>query len=112
DIIPVFGSGAVTPFTLQTGDDARFSRMIIDLWTTFAKTGNPNPAADLVGVENSNLDVSSISWRAYDARNPVLECDLESKMVMGGEQEVCAFMDEQIKYDFVVRKPTTPLVQS
>lgn len=106
DIIPVFGSGAVVPSVFQTGDDARFSRMVIDRWTTFAKTGNPNPAADLVGVENTNPDVVNVPWVAYDAQNPVLEFDLESKMVMGGQQEVCAFLDEQIKYDFIVRNPT------
>ncbi|OAQ24184.1 alpha/beta-hydrolase [Linnemannia elongata AG-77] len=112
DIIPVFGSGAVAPFTSQTGDDARFARQIIDRWTTFAKTGNPNPSLDLVGVENTNPDVTSIQWEPYHAQNPVLELDLESKMVLEGVQEVCAFYDDELKYDFVLRNPSSPLLQS
>ncbi|KAG0066469.1 hypothetical protein BGZ90_001396 [Linnemannia elongata] len=111
DIIPVFGSGAVAPFTYQTGDDARFARQIIDRWTTFAKTGNPNPSLDLVGVENTNPDVTSIQWEPYHAQNPVLELDLESKMVLEGVQEVCAFYDEELKYDFILRNPSSPLLQ-
>ncbi|KAF9549965.1 hypothetical protein EC957_002025 [Mortierella hygrophila] len=109
DIIPVFGSGAVAPSTFQTGDDARFARQIIDRWTIFAKTGNPNPSPDLVGVENTNPDVTSIQWTSYHAQNPVLELDLESKMVLQGMQEVCTFFDEKLKYDFVSRSPISPL---
>ncbi|KAG9068811.1 hypothetical protein KI688_011097 [Linnemannia hyalina] len=112
DIIPVFGSGAIAPSTFQTGEDARFARQIIDRWTTFAKTGNPNPSPDLVGVENTNPDVTSIQWTPYHAQNPVLELDLESKMVLQGMQEVCGFFDEKIKYDFDWRNPTSPLSQS
>ncbi|KAF9154838.1 hypothetical protein BG015_011860 [Linnemannia schmuckeri] len=108
DIIPVFGSGAVTPFTSQAGEDARFARQIIDRWTTFAKTGNPNPSADLIGVENTNPDVTGVQWIPYGDSNPILELDLESKMVLEGEQEVCAFYDSELKYDFDLRNPTNP----
>ncbi|KAK3847200.1 MAG: Alpha/Beta hydrolase protein [Linnemannia gamsii] len=96
DIIPTFGSGtALAPFATQTGDDARFSRQIIDRVTSFAKTGDPNPTAALVGVENSNADVMGVQWLPYDDRNSILELNLHSKMsavdVKGGEEEETSF---------------------
>ena len=39
----IFGSGALVPCYTRTGDDARFARQVVDRFTTFAKTGNPNP---------------------------------------------------------------------
>ncbi|KAG0379305.1 hypothetical protein BGX24_000928 [Mortierella sp. AD032] len=96
DIIPTFGSGtALAPFATQTGDDARFSRQIIDRVTSFAKTGDPNPTAALVGVENSNADVMGVQWLPYGDRNSILELNLQSKMsavdVKGGEEEETSF---------------------
>ncbi|KAF9925565.1 hypothetical protein FBU30_004678 [Linnemannia zychae] len=110
DVIPVFGSGAVTPFASQTGEDAQFSRQIIDRWTTFAKTGNPNPTTDLVGVENLNVDVTSVRWLPYDEHNPTLELDLTSQMISREKQELCTFIEDKIQYDFDYRNPTHPVV--
>lgn len=43
EIQTVFASGAAVPGFTQMGDDARFARQVVDRFTTFAKTGNPNP---------------------------------------------------------------------
>ncbi|KAF9963180.1 hypothetical protein BGZ65_005364 [Modicella reniformis] len=65
DIQPVFASGAAIPTIKQTGDDARFARQVVDRFTAFAKTGNPNPKTGLVGVELSNPDVTGLNWTPY-----------------------------------------------
>ncbi|KAF9091329.1 hypothetical protein BGX23_005257 [Mortierella sp. AD031] len=110
DIIPVFGSAAAVPLTSQTGNDARFSRQIIDRWTTFAKTGNPNPSAGMVDVENTNPNVVGVEWLAYDERNPVMELDLEGSQMSfnNGEQVDCAFIESKLKYDFEIHNPSRP----
>ncbi|KAG0379306.1 hypothetical protein BGX24_000929 [Mortierella sp. AD032] len=107
DLSPVFGTGAMLPLTSQVNDDARFARQIIDRWTTFAKTGNPNPTSALVGVENSNPDVAGINWPAYDgSSNPMLELGVMSKVSSNADQAACAFMDYVLQYDFMFRNTT------
>ncbi|KAF9281667.1 hypothetical protein BGZ68_006504 [Mortierella alpina] len=113
DIMPTFGSGLVFgPLLSQTGDDARFSRQIMDRFTSFAKTGDPNPSATLAGVENSNADVSGFQWLPYNEGNRFMRLDLQSSM--SGEEarledeEVCGLLEKEVKYDFVVHNPTHP----
>lgn len=107
DLSPVFGTEAMLPLTFQTGDDARFARQIVDRWTTFAKTGNPNPTTDMLGVENSNPDVAGVNWSAYDSStNPMLELNIESKMSTNADQAACSFMDSVLQYDFMFRNTT------
>ncbi|KAG0066470.1 hypothetical protein BGZ90_001397 [Linnemannia elongata] len=107
DLSPVFGTEAMLPLTFQTGDDARFARQILDRWTTFAKTGNPNPTTDMLGVENSNPDVAGVNWPAYDSStNPMLELNIESKLSTNADQAACSFMDSVLQYDFMFRNTT------
>lgn len=114
DIMPTFGSGtAFSPMLSQTGDDARFSRQIIDRFTSFAKTGDPNPSATLAGVENSNADVTEVQWMPYDDEsNLFMRLDLQSRMAAEEarleNKEVCGFLEKKIKYDFMVHNPTRP----
>ncbi|KAF9931037.1 hypothetical protein FBU30_010953 [Linnemannia zychae] len=46
----------------QTGDDARFARHVIDRFTTFAETGNPNPNkySTNLGPASKNSDVIDV----------------------------------------------------
>ncbi|KAF9085267.1 hypothetical protein BGX29_002083 [Mortierella sp. GBA35] len=108
DIQPVFASGASVPGFSQSGDDARFARQVVDRLTTFAKTGNPNPQPGLVGVEASNPDVTSVKWLPYDPSNPVLDLNVQSKMVSNLEAPVCKWMDDVFLYDFWLRIPNNP----
>ncbi|KAF8933283.1 hypothetical protein BGZ47_010936 [Haplosporangium gracile] len=108
DIQPVFASGASVPGYSQSGDDARFARQVVDRLTTFAKTGNPNPQPGLVGVENQNPDVTSVQWLPYSATNPVLDLNVQSKMVNNLEADVCQWMDDVFLYDFWIRIPNNP----
>ncbi|KAF9979906.1 hypothetical protein BGZ75_009081 [Mortierella antarctica] len=113
DIVPGFGSGtAFMPIFSQTGDDARFSRQIIDRFTSFAKTGDPNPSANLVGVENTNTDVMGLQWLPYGEGNQFMRLDLQSRMSAEDERleddEVCGLLEKEVKYDFMVHNPTHP----
>ncbi|KAG0067562.1 hypothetical protein BGZ89_005917 [Linnemannia elongata] len=105
DIQPVFASGASVPGYSQTGDDARIARQVVDRLTTFAKTGNPNPQPDLVGVENRNPDVASIRWEQYGNENSVLDLNVQSRMVNNLEAATCKWMDDFFLYDFWIRIP-------
>ncbi|KAF9378297.1 hypothetical protein CPC16_011398, partial [Podila verticillata] len=81
DVVPTFGGGDIFPGTEQTGDNARFSRQIIDWTSTFARTGNPNPRKSSTGAARTNKDVTRSPWRAYSAgSNDVMELNLDSKM--------------------------------
>ncbi|KAF9132103.1 hypothetical protein BGW39_000822 [Mortierella sp. 14UC] len=81
-----------------------FARQTIDRWTTFAKTGDPNSSSGLVGIENSNPDVTGINWPAYDgSSNSMLELGVESKVSTNADQAACAFLDNVLQYDFMFR---------
>ncbi|KAF9927712.1 hypothetical protein BGZ67_007395 [Mortierella alpina] len=113
DIVPGFGSGAAfMPIFSQTGDDARFSRQIIDRFPSFAKTSDPNLSANLVGVENTNTDVMGLQWLPYGEGNQFMRLDLQSRMSAVDERleddEVCGLLEKEVKYDFMVHNPTHP----
>ncbi|KAF9114338.1 hypothetical protein BGX27_011158 [Mortierella sp. AM989] len=100
DIQPSFASGAAIPGFSQTGDDARFARQIVDRFTTFAKTGNPNPQAGQQGYESSNPDVAGVDWKPYDNTNPILELNVKSAMSSNLENDVCTWIDTEFLYEF------------
>ncbi|KAG0361642.1 hypothetical protein BG005_007649 [Podila minutissima] len=107
DIVPTFGSGDTFPGVAQTGDDARFSRQIIDRFATFARTGDPNPRrGSKVGAAASNTDVTGSPWRAYiSGRNDVMELNLESTMSKDVDKARCGWVEENVKYDYELYGP-------
>ncbi|KAG0052511.1 hypothetical protein BGZ83_002496 [Gryganskiella cystojenkinii] len=105
DIQSVFASGAAVPFFTQTGDDARFARQVVDWWTTFAKTGNPNPKTGMPGFELTNPDVASVQWKAYDSSNPIMELNVQSAMSTNVENDVCSWLDTIFLYEFWLQVP-------
>ncbi|KAG0312978.1 hypothetical protein BGZ99_009163 [Dissophora globulifera] len=106
DIQPVFASGASVPGFSQTGDDARFARQVVDRFTTFAKTGNPNPKSGQPGAELTNPDVTGVNWLPYDDTNPILELNVQSAMSSNLENDVCSWIDNTFLYDFWIQMPT------
>ncbi|KAG0321954.1 hypothetical protein BGZ99_003586 [Dissophora globulifera] len=113
---PSLGSGDAVPGYVQNGDDALFARQVIDRFTSFAKTGNPNPQPGQVGFEASNPDVTSVKWEPYNsssssssssssAYSPILELNLQSKMSYNAEFDVCDWMDRDFHYGFQVHDP-------
>ncbi|KAF8963205.1 hypothetical protein BGZ46_001019 [Entomortierella lignicola] len=98
DIIPTFGSGDVIPGMNQTGDDARFSRQVIDRLSTFAKTGNPNPTASMPGLANQNSDVMNVAWPLYDSSYPLFELNLNSTVSLNPESDKCKWIEDNVQY--------------
>ncbi|KAG0015075.1 hypothetical protein BGZ81_011857 [Podila clonocystis] len=105
DIQPVFASGAAVPGFSQTGDDARFARQVVDRFSAFAKTGNPNPQTGVPGVEGTNTDVTSVNWVPYDDTNPILELNVVSGVSHNEENDVCTWADTEFLYDFWLKIP-------
>ncbi|ORZ16677.1 Carboxylesterase family-domain-containing protein [Lobosporangium transversale] len=103
DIQPVFASGASVPGHSQKGDDARFARQVVDRFTAFAKTGDPNPKPDIQGFEATNPDVTSVQWIPYDGTDPVLELNITSIVSRKAFNDVCTWFDTEFLYDFWLR---------
>ncbi|KAK3832697.1 MAG: Carboxylesterase family-domain-containing protein [Linnemannia elongata] len=115
DNIPTFGSGDALPGVEQTGDDARFSRQVIDRFTTFAKTGNPNPnkkaGSGDFGAAFQNPDVTNVQWPKYDKSNPVFLFDIpNSTVVRNADVAKCNWTAKNIEFDYQVHGPTGKFV--
>ncbi|KAF8929673.1 hypothetical protein BGZ47_000936 [Haplosporangium gracile] len=115
DNIPTFGSGDALPGVEQTGDDARFSRQVIDRFTTFAKTGNPNPgnkkANSNLGAASENPDVTNVHWPKYDKSNPVFLFNVHnSTVVRNVDVAKCEWIAKNIKFDYQLHGPTGKFV--
>ncbi|OAQ28448.1 alpha/beta-hydrolase [Linnemannia elongata AG-77] len=94
EIQTVFASGAAVPGFTQMGDDARFARQVVDRFTTFAKTGNPNPrTGGLFGVEITNPDVVGVDWLPYGELNATLDMNVESGMVYNLQSASCQWIE-------------------
>ncbi|KAF8941670.1 Carboxylesterase family-domain-containing protein [Dissophora ornata] len=107
DIVPSFGSGDMVPGIEQTGDDARFARQVIDRFTTFAKTGNPNPEQSLAGLARQNEDVTGVKWPVYDVKiNTVFGFNLANSTVEKNEDTPrCNWIAENVQYEYQVHSP-------
>ncbi|GJJ77842.1 hypothetical protein EMPS_10201 [Entomortierella parvispora] len=106
DIVPSFGSGDLMHGVEQTGDDARFARQVIDRFSVFAKTGNPNPAKDAPGLASQNEDVLNVQWPAYNAQNPVFHFDVTNSSVINNEDtDRCNWIAQNVQYDYQVHGP-------
>ncbi|KAF9103412.1 hypothetical protein BGX29_003410 [Mortierella sp. GBA35] len=111
DLIPSFGSGDVVAGSEQTGDDAQFARQVIDRFTTFAKTGNPNPNKTRLGAAVQNPDVTNVQWPKYDQLNPVFIFNLTNSSVSkNGDAGRCAWLDNNTQYDYQVHGPSGEFV--
>ncbi|KAG0066595.1 hypothetical protein BGZ89_007111 [Linnemannia elongata] len=108
DLIPSFGSGDVVRGIEQTGDDARFARQVIDRFTTFAKTGNPNPPKNSsnFGAAAQNPDLTRVQWPKYDQSNPVYSFALaNSSVTKNGDAGRCEWLSENTQFDYQVNGP-------
>lgn len=107
EIQVVFASGDAVPTISQTGKDATFARQVVDRWTTFAKTGNPNPQKGQVGVESTNPDVMDVQWPPYGNNSPILELNVESFVSTNAENDICTFFEKEVLFDFLTQIPGT-----
>ncbi|KAF9357715.1 hypothetical protein BGX26_003234 [Mortierella sp. AD094] len=107
DVQPAHASGDVIPGYNQTGDDARFARQVLDRWTTFAKTGNPNPQPGLVGVELTNPDVTGVQWPVYNDTNLIMELNVNSTVSINSDNDPCTWLDNTFLHEFVIQNNST-----
>ncbi|KAG0229766.1 hypothetical protein BGW42_001369 [Actinomortierella wolfii] len=107
DIIPSFASANYFMSFPQTGVDARFARQIVDRFTTFAKTGSPNPPADLPGYERLNPDVANITWDAYtpSASNSLLFQAMGANVTQNLDKTRCDYIEQRQPYIYLEHKP-------
>ncbi|KAG0211961.1 hypothetical protein BGX28_007044 [Mortierella sp. GBA30] len=107
DLAPTFGSADAIRGLELTGDDARFSRQIIDRWSTFAWTGNPNPKNGQPGLASENRDVNGIQWPTYIAsNNPLLALKLQNSTVeTNNDTAKCNWIAKNVQYDYQVHGP-------
>ncbi|KAF9912016.1 hypothetical protein EC991_001463 [Linnemannia zychae] len=112
DIVPTFGTGDIAN-NPQAGEEARLSRQVIDRFTTFAKTGNPNPSkkAANLGPASWNSDVTDVQWPKYDKTNPVFALSaFNSTVIRNGDAKICGWLSKNTQYDFQVHGPSGKFV--
>ncbi|KAG0222487.1 hypothetical protein BGX31_009104 [Mortierella sp. GBA43] len=108
DLIPTFGSGDVLPGFGQTGNEARFSRQLIDRFTTFAKTGNPNPDPQQwqPGLAAQNPDVMDVHWPTYTMLNPLLHFKIQNSTVgQNLDTPRCNWIADNVPFEYQVHGP-------
>ncbi|KAF9927637.1 hypothetical protein FBU30_003013 [Linnemannia zychae] len=107
DGIPTFGNGDYFLGFGQTGDDARFARQVVDRFTTFAKTGSPNPNADQLGYEYDNEDVASVQWDPVtpSVGNTFLFDLPKGQLTQDLDKKRCSYIERTRPYDFLAHEP-------
>lgn len=107
DALPTFGNGGYFLGFGQTSDDARFSRQVMDRFTTFAKTGSPNPMPGQRGYEYTNMDVASVQWDPFTpAAESILLFDLpKGEQTQALERTRCSYIEQSRPYDFLAHEP-------
>ncbi|KAK5829456.1 Alpha/Beta hydrolase protein [Linnemannia elongata] len=107
DGLPVFGNVGYFPGLDQTSDDARFSRQAMDRFTTFIKTGSPNPKPDQRGYEYANEDVASVQWDPFTSvAENILLFDLpKGEQTQALERTRCSYIEQSRPYDFFAHEP-------
>ncbi|KAG0058358.1 hypothetical protein BGZ90_004997, partial [Linnemannia elongata] len=107
DGLPTFGNGGCFLGFGQTSDDARFSRQVMDRFTTFAKTGSPNPTPDQRGYEYANKDVASVKGDPVTpAAESILLFDLhKGEQTQALEKMRCSYIEQSRPYDFLAHEP-------
>ncbi|KAG0033086.1 hypothetical protein BGZ81_009413 [Podila clonocystis] len=106
DIVPSFGSGDVVIGVEQTGEDARFARQVIDWFSTFARTGDPNPKEGKIGLAGTNADVTQTKWQKYSGSHDVLQMNTNgSSMGTSQDQVRCEWVEKNVKFDYHLYGP-------
>lgn len=76
DLLSVFGTIISQGRPLRDANDIPFSQYIIDSWTAFARTGNPNPDKAFLaarGFTNTTMTLAAQgNWEPVNAQDPKL----------------------------------------
>jgi carboxylesterase type B len=110
DIIPSFGSLDVVKGNplKQTGDLARIARLMIDRFSTFAKTNDPNPSSANGGEHGAawrNPDVAAVHWTPFSKSggedDPVLGLDLPTNSLgVIKNRDRCEWIEKNMKFEY------------
>ncbi|GJJ68901.1 hypothetical protein EMPS_01247 [Entomortierella parvispora] len=111
DVIPSLGSASFVDQInrTQVGDDARLSRILVDRFTTFAKTGNPNPDVNSDPGQDStsqpnlvaaaNPDLVGSTWPSYNPSSMALfDINLKSQVRKWVRRPTCRWLEEKHLY--------------
>ncbi|KAF2002360.1 alpha/beta-hydrolase [Amniculicola lignicola CBS 123094] len=99
----VFGSFLRQGRQQRDGHDVSFSQYIVDSWTAFARSGNPNPAPEFLtarGFSNTSTIIEKAGlWKPVEAKNPALRV-LDTRVRDEGFKEVeqCAVLGLPLDY--------------
>ncbi|GJJ69124.1 hypothetical protein EMPS_01470 [Entomortierella parvispora] len=111
DLVPTFASGDVFAFPGQTGDDARYARQVVDRFSTFARTGDPNPAKGAAGAASSNEDLK-VQWPVFEtASSPVFHFDVtNSSVIDNADKGKCNWIAQNVQYYYQIHSPSGKVV--
>jgi hypothetical protein len=71
----IFGTVRWNGLPLRDEDDLPFEQFIVDSWTSFARTYNPNPDPDFLkarGFTNTSREMEAIVCRLADAKRTAM----------------------------------------
>ncbi|KAG0044255.1 hypothetical protein BGZ83_010500 [Gryganskiella cystojenkinii] len=113
DILPSFGSLDAVTGIQQTGIYARFSRLVIDRFSTFSKTGDPNPSArkengsspsSPLSFASGNPDVTSVHWQPIGAKDAsvVVLAVPKSEVLVNKDRERCLWIEKNLQFEYQI----------
>lgn len=103
DLANTFGNVARVGFPARDENDMPFAQLIVDYWTAFARTFNPNPDYEYLKVRGYwstlNQIASSGPWRSVEASNPeMMELQWNSVMRPFPDALQCAALGQPLDY--------------
>ncbi|CRK19728.1 hypothetical protein BN1708_000393 [Verticillium longisporum] len=87
----------------RDGRDQDFSRLVLDYWASFVRSGDPNPAESFLAARGYNSTLAEVKksgeWKEVDPEAPewmILEAD--SYMAPFGDADKCAVLGQPLNY--------------
>jgi hypothetical protein len=99
----VFGSWRRMGLPARDGNDTPFTQAVVDRWTSFAHTQNPNPDPAYLrirGYTNTTAEIhASGDWKPVVAADPTMRyLQWPSRQQPLGRNAQCAALDQSIDY--------------
>jgi hypothetical protein len=99
----IFGSWRRMGLPSRDHDDTPFTQSIVDRWTSFAHTHNPNPDPAYLrvrGYTNTTAEISASGiWKPVDAADPTMRyLQWPSRQQPLGREAQCAALGQAIDH--------------
>ncbi|KAK3645529.1 hypothetical protein LTR56_002970 [Elasticomyces elasticus] len=103
DLPMSFGTFVFTAYPERDENDLAFSQLVVDYWTSFARTLDPNPNVDFLKARGywSTINQVGVSgtWEQVDVKEPkMLELQWNSAMKPFPDSEQCAILGQPLDY--------------